>query len=805
MALGSAAGSSGGGFPYPDDNVHPKIKEDAGRWGLEIPKAIWYNRAFNNPNLFHNVRHDYYERISFALGLNNPDEFKPMLGINPKEASRSFIPNMDWSIKNYATKRVNIATAKITNRQYDPVFQPGDPFSLDREKNYKNKLKAYMDQQEFLQSINQLLGIDAQTTPEDIDPDLMPQNSTEADVHMKIHYKDRAASWLEKRTKYFFDRNRYQDIKANGAFYEFVLGARIELVDSDSYGRPEIKSISPDKFLCPYLDTPYPVNMQYGAHVEYYEIADARKLWENEGWSAEYERSVIDSYATTENYNYNTYGNGQNSTSTRKIQILRFEYRSLDEKVYVDSRDEFNNRRFVERDFNFYRSPQQQAKFKEKHGNKATLVRNGVDTVYSGYWIVDSDVVIRYGRKKWQEGEWGSLGQGRIGYKVVAPNLRDGVVVSTIDQMIPVLRELQRYHLKIQHVVAASVPKGIGIDLEALRRADLKGPDDRLMTDLEKIKFYQQTGIFVFNPGDGSIYGKGASSKPIIEVENGMAQDVVKFIEMIDMALKQLDEIIGLNEMSSASPVHERKGARVAQMQEQSTETALWYLYEADAHIYREVCKSLGVKAIQSELSKPGYYKEVFGESSADFIRGHRLDKIDFGLILEIQPNPEEWQAFYAEIAKAEEKLLITLSQATLLKRVPTLKEAESLLRLFEERARRQANESKAKDIQDNAKVQSDVAQQNHQNAMEIEKLKLQGKGMEAQAQAGIVQMQGAQTMKEIYMKAYLEGNLNEESIRIKGDEDAQLIVLKGQIQKDIERIKATNSNNATKQLSKAK
>ena len=126
-------------YPFPDDNVKTKIKEDKMLWGLPCAKAIWYNRAFNNSNLFYNARSEYYERINFALGLNNPNEFKPAVGINPTEAQHSFIPNMDWSIKNYATKRVNIATAKIETRFYDPVFQPGDPFSLDREKNYRAK------------------------------------------------------------------------------------------------------------------------------------------------------------------------------------------------------------------------------------------------------------------------------------------------------------------------------------------------------------------------------------------------------------------------------------------------------------------------------------------------------------------------------------------------------------------------------------------------------------------------------------------------------------------------------------------
>ena len=779
-------------FPFPDDNVKPKIKEDKMLWGLPLAKAIWNSRAFNNPNLFYNVRNEYYERINFALGLNNPNEFKPALGINPTEAQQTFIPNMDWTIKNYATKRVNIATAKITNRFYDPVFQPGDPFSLDREKNYRAKLKSYMDQQEFLQEMNKIISVD--TSPEDVDPDLMPQNDTELDIHMKINYKDRGAAWLEKRVKHFFDRNRYPDIKSEGAFNQFVLGARVELVDSDGYGRPRVKSISPAKAILPFFETPYPTNLEYGAHIDFYDIPSARKLWEG-AFTVDEEAHIIENYSTTEQLSYeNSYG--QNSTSTRKIRILHFEKRTIDDKVFVDSKDTFGNKRFVERDFDFYKSPQQQAKFHEKNGDRAKLIRQGVSTVYSGYWIVDSDYIFDYGRKKWQEGEWGALGEGCIGYKVVAPNLKDGIVVSTMDQMIPVLRELQRYHLKIQQVVAAAVPKGIAIDLEALRKAKLTGPNGKDLSDLEKIKMFQQTGIMIFNPGDGSVYGKGSTNKPIIEIENGMAQDIIHYTSLVTMALGQLDEVIGLNEMSAASPVHERKGARVAQMQQQSTETALWYLYEADAHIYREVSKSLAIKAIQSELYKPDYYKEAFGESSAEFIRKFRMDKVDFGLILEIQPSNDQWQEFYVEVKEAQTKGFVTLSQSVLLKRVPTLKEAESLLGLFEERSRRQAAEAKANDVQMNAKVQGDVAQQTHSNAKEIETLKQQTILGKAQIDVQIEGMKGAQAMKEIYIQAFLDGKLNVESIRVQGDEDAQLAILKGEIEKDIKRIEASRPVN---------
>lgn len=788
MAYG-ASNSNSVSYPFPDENVSPKVKEDPMKWGLPLAKAIWYNRAFNNPHLFYNVRKDYYERINFALGLNNVDEFKPMLGVNPTEAQATFLPNIDWSIKNYATKRVNIATAKITNRFYDPVFTASDNYALDREKDYRFKLKAYMENQAYLEEMNQKVASIA-TTPEEVDPEIMPHNDVELDLHMKMNYKDKGAVWLEKRVKYFMDRNRYTDIKSKGAFDEFVLGVRIEHVDMDAFGRPRIRWINPAKFIGPYIDNSYPTNMQYGADIEFYEISDARKLWEGE-FDGEREDYIIRNWATTENLYYDSYGGyGHNATSTKKIKILRFEYRSLDERVYVESRDPYDNQRFVERDFNFYRNENQRAKFEEKNAGRAKLIRNGVDTVYTGYWIVDSDIIFGYKRKEWQEGEWGALGQGRIGYKLAAPNLRDGKVISTVDQMIPVLRELQRYHLKVQHIVGASVPKGIGIDLEALRRADLKGPNGKAMSDLQKIKFYQQTGIFVFNPGDGSIYGKGATQKPIYEVENGVAQDLVHYVELTNMALGQLDEIIGINEVTAASPVHERKGARVAQMQQAATETALWYLYEADEHIFKEVAKSLAIRAVQGELFNPDYYREAFGQSSIDFIREYRMDKTEYGMVLEVQPTNEEWQIFYGEVAEARAQGTVTMSQSLLLKRLPTLKEAEAMFRLFEERNKREAAESQAMAVQQNTEAQSMVAEQSHGFSMELEGAKTQGEKEKLNGQAILEQLKQQGEMKRLYLEAMLNGNLKDREIRTQGDEDAQLTVLEGQIKKDIEKMK---------------
>ena len=96
-----------------------------------------------------------------------------------------------------------------------------------------------------------------------------------------------------------------------------------------------------------------------------------------------------------------------------------------------------------------------------------------------------------------------------------------------------------------------------------------------------------------------------------------------------------------------------------------------------------------------------------------------------------------------------------------------------------------------------NAKVQGDVAQKTHDNAKEIETLKQQTILGKVQADVQIEGMKGAQAMKEIYIQSFLDGKLNIDSIRVKGDEDAQLAILKGEIQKDIERIKSKKLKSA--------
>src|SRR5690606_40077346 len=107
--------------PFPSEFLHPKVKADKKKFGLPVAKAIYYNNVKNGPSLFYNDRELYESYIRYALGDQDVSQYKPLLGINPHKSKGTFLKMVRWQIKNYATKRVNVAVSKIANRKYMPI------------------------------------------------------------------------------------------------------------------------------------------------------------------------------------------------------------------------------------------------------------------------------------------------------------------------------------------------------------------------------------------------------------------------------------------------------------------------------------------------------------------------------------------------------------------------------------------------------------------------------------------------------------------------------------------------------------
>ena len=786
-------------WAFPDELVSPKEKE-SNEYGLKWAKAIYYNsnRNGNGGALFNNDNDVFRTYMDYALGKQDQNQYKPLLGINPKNIKSSALPAIRWGIRNYATKKINVVVSKVTNRQYDPIVEAIDKLATDAKRDLKARATAYVNDKEWVQKMSGEMGQDL--TPKGMDPNNLPEKIEDVEMMSQTGMKMQSEVELELGLEFHFERNNFNELRKQLVFDTFVLGVCCALVDDDAYGMPVAKRIPIEEIYLPYSEIPDFSNINYGGHTENYTISELKRMAGDFYTNEEYER-IADEFAHSSDRDRRYNDESENSrtresSDVEKIKVLRFEFETHDELVHLSKVDTDGNRRFKEQDYDYYRSSKEQKKFDKKYGSgrdksknphARKIKRTPFTSTYIGYWIVGSDIrPFNYKRKSKRASMMEVFGGSNLGYKIYAPNIYTGEVFSTVKQMMPVLDNLQSYNLKLQHMVASAVPKGIEIDLYQLSQAKFLGNNKKEMTDMEKIDFYKQKGVMVRNSGGRT--QPGTNNTPIKVMENGMANDVVKIMDLMRYSLEELDDIIGVNRAMSGGNLHQDSGKATTEMQIMASETAIDYIYDADESIFLNVAKSLANKhvlAVKSGVQMPTFNK-VFGSNSVGFLMSDNgLTKHDYGLKIEARPAPEDWQRFYMRLEKALDRDQITIDHAAAVEDLKNLKLAKSYLKYAVIEKRKVDDARKEADIQMNAQAQQESAQMANDLAMQLE-----------QEKKMTIQLEGEQERETLKLKYQLENELQSNVSNIKGD---YKIAETGNLTKSKENIEVLKSLNQEK------
>ena len=745
-------------YAFPDHNIAPKKKAEK-PWGLASAKAIYFANEAYGPATFYNDRELYAEYIRYAFGENDPAKYKPKLGINPRNADRSFLGGISWEIKNFATKRINQTISKVFSRQYEPIASAIDPVSVDRRESFKASVKTWMEQQAWLAERQSMLGVNM--LPEGIDLSSLPMNDEELEVHMQNDYKLNTEIDTELGIKYHLGKNNFQSIKEQLDFYLTVLPVAAAHVCLDGDGLPVVKKLNPARVLAPKSEFPDFKRLPYCAYLDDYTVAEFKRLASN-FLSREEIKLLVERYAKGGNYRYRDINKDFPDTErdVDTIQIMHFEVRTENELVYLERTDKFGNPRFVEKPFEYYRTKSEQEKFRTKYRDERKIHRFSYPTVYSGYWIVGSDEIFGYGEHNYLDGE--------LGYILRATNMHEGKSTCLMKQMIPSLDAIQTYDKKIQQIVSAAIPKGVFIDLFALRNAAFKMGDIDMTPD-KLLEMFFQRGILV---GDtqGQTGASGSTYKPIQDLENGMSNDIVHFLALMQQELATLDEIIGYNKVSAASTLSPETGARVAQQMEQATDTALDHIYRADRGMCKDIYAALGKLHPLSVRMNPEFYTPIFGEATVNrVIQSAPYNKI--GIDVEAIPTQQEWNEFYAEITEMVKTGKIEPEDKAALRRCNSLKQAHSLLRTLTRRRKKELMEQQLALVQENANTQAMSNKQAFDQNIQLEDKKTEREIVKAKTLFELDFMRHKWKMEELEKEAGLDRERELELAEVQGDQ----------------------------------
>ena len=123
-------------------------------------------------------------------------------------------------------------------------------------------------------------------------------------------------------------------------------------------------------------------------------------------------------------------------------------------------------------------------------------VEKTIDVWYDGIMVMGTNIVLKLSLQKNMVRPKSSSQHALSNYVAVAPRMYKGVIESLVRRMIlPFADLIQVTHLKLQQVIARTVPDGVYIDADGLNEVDLGtgqgyNPEDAL-------RLYFQTGSVI--------------------------------------------------------------------------------------------------------------------------------------------------------------------------------------------------------------------------------------------------------------------------------------------------------------------
>jgi hypothetical protein len=662
------------------------------------------------------------------------------MGINANNKDMNWVKGIDPEIKNYITKRINILVSKVTAINYDVEIENMNPLAVDAKEDYKARYEFFVDNREFFAKMQQDVNVNPQEAigppPGGAKPmPTLPENTDDIEMFFASDYKTLAEIGIELGVEHHMKRLKFDRMRATNAFNAIVFGVGGVYAGMDENIMPYIETVDPGELIIPFPPDGDFAKLPYVAQVMWVTAADFRKMACGYLEDAKI-TEIIERYSLRPEsavaYNY-TQGreNLIRSTDVNRIPILRYNYRSVDTIVRVMKQDEDGNKRLYAKDVDYYSRPKEADKLDNgvlitPEGKQHKIYRKDINTVYEGYWIINSDTVFRQGPRAISLRKTGALGEDPMGFKIYAPNSRNGILNPLIKQCIPTLNELQKYSLKLQQIVHRAIPKGGFIDLYAIRKASLKW-NNKELTDQQKIEMFLQTGWSLFTSKDR--FQPGNNYKPFMEAENGMAKDAMTYIALIQNRLAELDDILGLNQVSSAQSLSPEMGKGVAEQQIAATDVALDWLFDFDRHIFEDVVETIAVQHVKSVKYGPkDYYNRVLGAAMTSVIYSDiPFDSVDMGIHINVRPTEQEWGDVYRSAEKAYDKQILSFSQLLFLREIQSIKQARRYLAMSEKKAQKEAQENQIALMQKNADVQKQSAQAKAEGELVVEREKTKG------------------------------------------------------------------------------
>ena len=173
--------NSNSAFP---DQVVPEAVKKSYDYGLQVGRAVegeWFWAGRGGSRFSYNYNSFFSLRL-YARGEQSVQKYKDEMSIN---GDLSYL-NLDWKPVPVIPKFVDIVVNGISSRNYNINAFAQDPASMQKRTKYAEELYSDMKQKELISTMQQKLGINVANNK---DPEVIPADEAEFEVHMQMSYK----------------------------------------------------------------------------------------------------------------------------------------------------------------------------------------------------------------------------------------------------------------------------------------------------------------------------------------------------------------------------------------------------------------------------------------------------------------------------------------------------------------------------------------------------------------------------------------------------------------------------------------
>lgn len=715
-------------------------------FGLQVGQAIQYEwfRKDGNSCRYYSQWRDFRRLRLYARGEQSIAKYKNELAI---DGDLSYL-NLDWTPVPILPKFIDIVVNGMSDRLFTPKAYAQDAMSQAKRSKYQDMVEAQMISKPLLQTIKDKTGVDTFM----MDPEELPETDEELSLYMQLKFKPAIEIAEEEAINTIFDENHFQDTRKRIDYDTTVIGIGVAKHEFLQGTGVKISYVDPANIVYSYTEDPYFKDCFYWGEIKTISMTELLKI--DQSLTKE-DLQEISMYSQGWYDYYNVSQFYENSLFNRDTcTLMYFNYKTTKKVVYKKKNLKGGGSRVIEKDENF--NPPSEM-MEEENFEK---IDKTIDVWYEGIMVMGTNILLQWKLSENMVRPKSASQHALPNYVACAPRMYKGVIESLCRRMIPFADLIQITHLKLQQVIARTVPDGVYIDADGLNEIDLGTGNNYSPEDA--LRLYFQTGSVIGRSftQDGDFNN---ARVPITQLNsNSGAAKTQMLITNMNHYIDMIRSVTGLNEARDGSNPDPNSLVGLQKLAALNSNTATRHILEAGLFIYRSLAEALTYRV--ADILEYSDFKDEFanqiGKYNVSILNEIKdLYIYDFGIFIEISPDEEQKAQLEANVQMALSKGDINLEDAIDIREIKNIKLANQLLKM--KRVKKQEREERMAMQQQAITAQQQIKSQELAGQVAMQKIQA-----ETQAKMQLKQAEVAFDIQKMNEEAKMKSQLMAEEFQ---------------------------------------